>query len=270
MGTTSDGATDSGIDFLTSLRLEALEGRILPGSTSLEIGAFTRPTLRPPTFRTSFLDFYSTADLRKHCGEIGIDPDLVMPVDYVVKGEDYSTVVDQKFGIVLANHVLEHISNPILWLNMIADMIEEQGLLFISLPDKKFSFDRFREETQLSHIVADYLVEGRDILSEHCIETEMYYDREYAGLENSLETSLSVDKLRGAAGNFHPGIHCHVFGGGSFLNKIIRPLIHMQLIPFSVVDYREEQRAGEFYTLLRKSPEAETMTKDAFFSNLAG
>jgi SAM-dependent methyltransferase len=264
VATTSAAAVDS----LSSMRSAVLLKHIAPGADTLEIGAFARPTLRKPEFNASFLDFYSTAELKEQCKKYGGDPDAVMDVDFVVRAEDYTPYVNQTFDAVIANHVLEHIRNPIKWLIDIAELVRHDGFLFISLPDKRFSFDKFRDETALSHILSDFLIEGRDLESEHCIETEIFYDRQYIKQERSLNISLSVDRIRNASKKFHPGIHCHVFDGRNFQNKILKPLIYMQLIPWTIVDYVPETPAGEFYALLRKSAPVTDLTEQDFFQEV--
>lgn len=253
-------------DFLTSLRAPVLRKYLTPGMRTLEIGAYTRPLVWRPEFDAHFLDFYSTQELQEHCRANNQPYENVVPVDYVVRGEDYLSALDGTFDVVIANHVLEHIKNPIAWLIMIGAAVREGGLAFISLPDKRVSFDKFRDETSIAHILCDYLIEGRDLESEHCIETEIFYDRQYIKLERSLETSLSLSRIKAAAGRHHPGIHCHVFNGSNFLNKILNPLIYMKLIPWSVLDYVEQPRAGEFYMVLKKGEPHTDMTADDFFS----
>ena len=253
-------------DFLTSLRAPVLRKHLAPGMRTLEIGAYTRPTLWRPDFDAHFLDFFSTEELQEQCRAGNGDPESVVPVDYVVRGEDYLSALDGTFDVVIANHVMEHIRNPIAWLIMIGATVREGGTAFISLPDKRVSFDKFRDETSIAHILCDYLIKGRDLESEHCLETEIFYDRQYIKAERSLETSLSLSRIKSAENRFHPGIHCHVFNGSNFLNKIMNPLIYMKLIPWSVLDYVEEPRAGEFYTVLKKCDPQTDMTAEDFFS----
>src|SRR6185295_3474156 len=115
----------------------------------------------------------------------------------------------------------------------------------------------------------DYLIADRDIVSEHCIETHIYYDREYVKKERSIDESLSLPQLRNAVGSHHPGVHCHVFDGRTFLNKILKPLMFMKIIPWTLVDYLAETPAGEFYLLLRKGPSQSGLTTGEFFGQLS-
>lgn len=260
--------SNKSVDGLTLRRQLVLEKHLAPGCRSLEIGAFTRPTLDSKKYRTSFLDFYSTEELLEQCTRYGFDPESVRPVDYVVRGNDYRSEVKDKFDVVIANHVLEHIPNLIEWLIMIEDLTEKNGLLFLSLPDKRFSFDKFRDETSLAHILADYLIDGRDLTTEHVIETHIYYDMKFQNRENSIERSLSLDQIKNTMFHHHPGVHCHVFNGNSFRAKILEPLIHMKLIPWNVVEFVPETTAGEFIAILRKGAPEAHYTTDIFLSAL--
>jgi len=58
---------------------------------------------------------------------------------------------------VLASQVMEHVPNPIRWLNELAAVMKVGGLLAISLPDRRMTFDLYREETRPADIIAAYL-----------------------------------------------------------------------------------------------------------------
>lgn len=255
-------------DFLTSLRQRFLFQHIPSGLNALEIGAYARPTLTAPEFHPTFLDFYSTSELQDQCLKTGGDPDAIVPVEYVVKGEDYRNFVKKQFDIVVACHVLEHIANPVKWLNMVGDLTSEGGYLFVALPDRRAGFDKLRDETSLSHILCDYFLKDRDLVSEHAVETYIYYDREYIKRPRSIEESLSVDKIVHAAGMHHAGLHCHVFSAATFLGKILKPLTYMKLIPWSAVAVSDDCRGGEFYALLKKEASGTSLTNEEFFQAL--
>lgn len=253
------------MDWLSGIRCEFLLPHLAPATAALEIGAFARPTLRGHPFNANYVDFYSTEELKAQAKLAGVDPADVVDVDYVVRGEDYRDAIPDRFDLVIANHVLEHIANPIKWINMAAELLHENGLLFISLPDKRRSFDQFRANTQLSHVVADFLQNEVVTNPEHVIETIMYYDVNYIGKKRDLKASLDVERMKQEMFSPHPGIHTHVFDGTTFLSKILKPLIYMRLIPFALVDYRPETPAGEFYFLLRKGWQPVELTEEEFF-----
>ena len=62
----------------------------------------------------------------------------------------------QQFSFVLSEHVLEHLSNPIAALREWLRILKPAGKLFLFLPHKERTFDRYRSRTPLSHLIQDY------------------------------------------------------------------------------------------------------------------
>lgn len=62
----------------------------------------------------------------------------------------------QAYDFVLSSHVLEHIANPILALKQWGDLLRNEGLLVLLLPDKHKTFDHRRPTTALDHLIEDY------------------------------------------------------------------------------------------------------------------
>lgn len=218
----------------------------------LEIGAGTRPTVTDADIAVKYLDFYSTEDLRALVAKSGRDASTVIPVDYVAGGEDYRPCVDRSFDFIIANHVMEHIIDPIAWLRMLGDLIKPGGHLLITLPDKKYSFDRFRDDTAISHLLHDYLSKSplADKARLHALETYIFYDRSYVKRTVTAEDIFDVERMRRES--HHPGVHCHVFQGETFLRRILKPLLFTRLIDFTLVEFVEKSAWGEFSFVLRK------------------
>lgn len=222
----------------------------------LELGAFMRPTVSEasdPGVEMRYLDFFTTEQLREQAQKNGDDPDGVMPVDYVVAGEDYRSAIDRKFDFIIANHVFEHIVNPIPWLQMLCDLLEPEGHLLLTIPDRTpRCFDRFRDTTSFAHLMWDYL---SDLTHEqkawvHAVETNLYYDRAAANLTVTPQQLLNIDNIKKA--RHHPGVHCHVFLGATFLERIMKPMLYTRVVDFSLADYVPKSHWGEFYVVLRK------------------
>ena len=57
---------------------------------------------------------------------------------------------------VLANHVFEHMENPLLALRNWVRVLRPGGIVFMAIPDKRFTFDVDREVTPLAHILDEY------------------------------------------------------------------------------------------------------------------
>lgn len=217
----------------------------------LEIGAYTRPTVDPSDAALKVLDYYSTEELAAQARESGEDPKAVVPVDYVCRTDDYADLVDETFDVLIANHVLEHIDRPIQWLQTARRLLRDGGVLFFVLPDKKKSFDRFRTDTPLSHLLFEHLAPEHDVSSIHSLETELYYDKTYIGEANEPEARLDVELLKRAITPSHPGVHRHVFQAETFAGRILKPLLSMGLFDFDILDVTNCSQFGEFAVVLK-------------------
>ena len=217
----------------------------------LEIGAFSAPTVDPSEAEVKFLDYYATEELRSMARANGADPASVVAVDYVCRTDDYSEVVEESFDVLVANHVLEHVDRTIAWLRMVRNLLRDGGLLFLVLPDKKKSFDRFRPDTPLSHLLYEHLAPEQDVSSVHGFETTLYYDMTYISEENDPAIKLDVGRLAQGIATSHPGVHRHVFQFETFGEKIMKPLLYTGLIDFSLLEIRNCLQFGEFAIVLK-------------------
>jgi hypothetical protein len=220
----------------------------------LEIGAYSQPTVLKSEGNISYLDVQSREAL------IAGLPDKseacrIPPVDCICTSGDYASVVSGQVDYIIANHVFEHVANPIAWLQMVSRMLVVDGVLFLSVPDKKYTFDKYRPDTPLSHILHDYFSGVQTTSMEHVIESEMYYDQEFIGRAMRVEERLNLARLRAAFDiPMHPGWHCHVFQCETFREKILKPLQFMGLIDYELVAFCGAQAStgGEFSLVLRK------------------
>ena len=62
---------------------------------------------------------------------------------------------------LIANHVLEHVEDPLRAVASIGRVLRQSGIAFVALPDKRFTFDVEREITTLDHLLRDH-EEGPD------------------------------------------------------------------------------------------------------------
>ncbi|MHB1391308.1 MAG: methyltransferase domain-containing protein [Thermoleophilia bacterium] len=76
--------------------------------------------------------------------------------DIVSNGESYPTIDSGSLDFVIANHVLEHVTDPIGSLAEWHRILKPGGILLIAVPDKRFTFDRERQRTTLAHLIQDH------------------------------------------------------------------------------------------------------------------
>jgi SAM-dependent methyltransferase len=67
-----------------------------------------------------------------------------------------SRTTGRKYDFILSSHALEHISNPVKALLNWQDLLKEEGVLLLILPDSRHTFDRRRAVTPFEHFIEDY------------------------------------------------------------------------------------------------------------------
>jgi predicted SAM-dependent methyltransferase len=129
----------------------------------LEIGPLARPRVKKADGRISYVDHCSTEELRRaYSANSLMRPHLdeIVEVDYVIKdGSTLSEAIgtDGPFDYIIASHVLEHLANPIGWLQDVAKVLTADGLVSLVIPDKRYCFDVNRAETRPQDWVDWYL-----------------------------------------------------------------------------------------------------------------
>ena len=120
----------------------------------VEIGALHNPLKVPPRARVRYVDRMTVADLRRQYPEL--QGKKLVPVDIVADGELLESIDDLSQDFVIANHFLEHCQNPLLALENMFRVLRPEGVLYLALPDKRYTFDRERPLTPLEHLLRDY------------------------------------------------------------------------------------------------------------------
>lgn len=134
-----------------------LATRFLQGA-GLEIGALQRRLEVPGHCSVTYVDRMPLEDLWAHYPEL-IGQPLQKP-DLIDDGETLTTVPSLSQDFVIANHFIEHCENPVQTLLNIGRVLREGGILYMAVPDKRFTFDIDRPVTQLA-VLADTFRRGR-------------------------------------------------------------------------------------------------------------
>lgn len=129
----------------------------------IEIGAFASPLPVPASAKVTYVDKYNIDDLdanHKVVGlslkDFGVDLSSVVKPDIVDDGECLAKVGDYSQDFVIANHVLEHFEDPIKGFKNMLRILRHGGILYLSLPEMRHSFDSIRDQTPFEHIQKDY------------------------------------------------------------------------------------------------------------------
>jgi predicted SAM-dependent methyltransferase len=163
----------------------------------IEIGALNSPLQVPREARVKYVDRMATPDLRKQYPELA-DLDLV-DADIIDDGERLGSVGDSTQDFVIANHFIEHCQNPLLALSNMFRVLKADGLLYLAVPDKRFTFDVDRPVTPLEHILRDFEEGGEWSRRQHFEE----WVRDVNKVEDKAEFEKRVEELLGIDYSIH-------------------------------------------------------------------
>lgn len=235
----------------------------------LEIGPAMHPTLDKNEFHISFLDYVSREAQREYCAT---DDDFqrVPETDIFVTSDRYTEFVLERYDYIIANHVIEHVSDVIGWLRELEEMLVDGGILFLTIPDKNFSFDRYRQNITFHHLVSDYFHGSGNSDKEHMLDVYINYDSSYVGKQFNPVEKIDMQCLYNCFTK-EPfiGLHRHVFTGATFMQKILKPILVSGFCKLSVEKYYPVENFGEFYVILRKDSTKTFLQNEEFIENQA-
>lgn len=123
---------------------EDLAAKFLSGA-GLEIGALQRKLKVPPECRVTYVDRMPLKELLEHYPEMRQFP--VQAPDLIDDGERLGKVAGESQDFVIANHFLEHCENPIQTLENLLRVLRKSGVLYMAVPDRRYTFDYGRPTT---------------------------------------------------------------------------------------------------------------------------
>lgn len=182
---------------------EDLARRHLAGS-GIEIGALTSPLRVPPGASVRYVDRKSREALLREDGpelaKLGHDPRAIPEIDVVDDAGHLAGVATESVDFVIANHVLEHVEDPIGGLENVLRVLRPGGVVLLTLPDARHTFDARRPRTSIEHVRRDHDEGPQVSRSEHY--------REWAELiecftGDELEARVSEFARQDARHHFH-------------------------------------------------------------------
>jgi SAM-dependent methyltransferase len=130
-----------------------LAARFVRGA-GLEIGALQRRLEVPADCSVTYVDRMPLAGLRAHYPELRDQP--VQEPDLIDDGETLAKVGNGTQDFVIANHFLEHCENPIQTIVNLTRVLKEGGILYMAVPDKRFTFDIDRPVTPYQRLAETF------------------------------------------------------------------------------------------------------------------
>jgi SAM-dependent methyltransferase len=228
----------------------------------LEIGPRENPFIRKETHDVYYADIRSEYEVVALYERTGQNLAGLAHIDYVIDGTYKQTVGGKKFAAVFSSHVIEHTADIIGHLTELSKILEEGGRIVLCVPDKRFTFDYFRETTPFSQAYAVY--RKGDALWRFAFD---YFSRVPAGINYSVGDYMNgsaifakeqrlLAEVTDLADNWENnigGFHTWCFTYRSFL-AFFRDALRFKLLPF-VLRFSSSPIIGgnEFHIVLEKN-----------------
>jgi predicted SAM-dependent methyltransferase len=209
----------------------------------IEIGALHRPC-HVPHLNVKYLDRCTVEELLIQYPELKELP-LVNP-DIIDDAEDLSTIADSSLDFVLANHVIEHMANPLKALSNWSRVLKKGGHLFLAVPEHSLNFDRERPLTSWQHVLEDYLSPSPERDFEHFREFALHVSCRFFNVKPESEYEEFARELWSK----QYSIHYHVWNFSSFGEVLNRLPETLERWPMVVVG-KAEPNIDEFVYVLR-------------------
>ncbi|MFP3041964.1 class I SAM-dependent methyltransferase [Treponema primitia] len=235
----------------------------------LEIGPLTTPMIAKNGINNVFYaDIRSKDELKEfYKNETVVDKEKIVDIDFIIKEESYSkSLLDvEKFDYVVMSHVIEHIPQLILFFQDIVKILNPDGKLCLTIPDKRYCFDHYRNPTSFSEcydIYKNHISNNPIAVLDHvCSSTknddvfwwnnpDNFEELRLRGTEYVNDAIHLYEKAR--AGEYMD-VHYNVFTPESFL-LLLYYMTSFSLFPFQVSDFwGTEINTLEFNVVLQAS-----------------
>ena len=189
---------------------EAIAAAFLHGE-GIEIGALHQPLVVPSTVRVKYVDRMTAPELRRQYVELAAQP--LVETDIVDNGELLGTIGDGTQDFVIANHFIEHCQNPLLTVQNLLRVLKPAGVVYMAVPDKRFSFDVDRPCTTTEHLMRDF--------SEGPAWSKRQHFEEWSRLVNKRSDERLVEEEVAHLIDMDYSIHFHVWGAAELLELVL-------------------------------------------------
>lgn len=226
----------------------------------LEIGPSHRPiAAKKAGFNVKIIDHLSKEGLIEKYKNHNLDLEAIEYVDYVWDGELLSEFIQERFDWIIASHVIEHTPDLVGFLNECGNLLNENGVLSLAIPDKRYCFDHDRELTPLSRII-DALgnkIHTAGTVAEYYLKvvsknSNIAWSGDSEGVYKRLHTvQNAIDGIELVKKGKYIDVHAWVFVPESFA-QLIEDLVNLKLINIEVF-HTFPTDGHEFYVTMKKS-----------------
>jgi SAM-dependent methyltransferase len=220
----------------------------------LEIGPSYRPLFpKSDGWGVTVVDHADRRELVAKYQAWEVDTSAIEDVDVVLRGRGIESLEPKKaFDYIVASHVIEHVPNPVGFLNSAFTLLKPGGTLRLAVPDKRYCFDILKPVTTTGQFLQAHL-ENRtqhtfgqivDALMLHAMKgSDILFPTLKAGdrLAFAHSAAQSYQMAQRAISGGYLDIHAWVFTPTSF-EMICRQLKTIGLFPFVLVSLVPDER----------------------------
>ncbi|WP_039046414.1 methyltransferase domain-containing protein [Plesiomonas shigelloides] len=232
----------------------------------LEISPLFNPVTDKIHHNVHYTDYTSSEESRskhKH-----YEHDDIVDIDFIWQPNKklIECSENSQYQWAVASHVIEHVPDPIGWMLQVFDVISDNGIFSIVLPDARGTYDKHRQLTEVSDLLLSWLYQDNipnpkqlyGFLSK-VLSSDLdgnLLDAKHYSIHEALNFTLNSFTL----GRYFDA-HCSVFTGDSFID-IIKELNDLGILNVLIIDF--SQREDEFYIKLKKLGEPKVSRPERF------
>jgi SAM-dependent methyltransferase len=180
-----------------------LSGNYIKGE-GIEIGAMDLPLKVKSGVKVRYLDRITKEESAKISPEIA---NKLVNVDLIGDGESLDIIPDDSTDFVIGNHFIEHTQNPILAIKNMLRVLRKNGIAFIAIPDKRYTFDHAREITSIEHLVKDYEQGPEWSELDHYFDFVKYTEHGVGKTDYEIMNTIQELKVKNFSIHFHVWDH---------------------------------------------------------------
>jgi predicted SAM-dependent methyltransferase len=203
----------------------------------IEIGALHNSLKVSRHARVKYVDRMDCNHLREHYPEL--QKFNLVPVDIIDDGEALTTIPNNSLDFIIANHFLEHCKNPIAVLKNFYAKLSLNGIMYMAIPDKRYTFDRTRDLTSFEHVANDY-----NNITDH-FPHFVDFARHVGKINDEVKILADAKKMSG----MDYSIHYHVWNATTF-RHFLSASIDLLNLNLRVLEFK--QNFSEIIAILRK------------------
>lgn len=189
-----------------------------------------------------YADKFPKAKLLKNFKELIPIQDSIVETDVFIdlNQNDFKSLNNNDYDFFIANHVIEHLVNPLKFLENLNSIMNPGSYLYLAVPDKEYNFDHKRELTAWEHLYDEYLNNTTKLSKAHLEDfifntSNEVLDRPESRAELNKKYRNWYKRFKLLQLHRKRSIHVHVWNQQTFTNFLNQAIARLNL-QFKIVD----------------------------------